>query len=98
MKCAKLIFPSMFILALASSAFTQRPSSQSKRDVTVYYEDNLHHTCNPYVISDGDCITDYAGYTCMVYIENTGNYVAVWQQGGFGLTCFQPYYSYFDAP
>lgn len=98
MKRVKILFPLMFILALAGSAFTQQVSSHSKRDVTVYYQDNLHHQCNSYVTTDGQCITDYASYQCTIYIQDVGTYMPVWQQGGLGLTCFQPYYSYTQMP
>lgn len=98
MKRAKLIFPAIFVLALASSAFTQRASSHARRDVTVYYSDDLQHTCNPYVTTDGQCLKDYAGYICEVYVEEIGSSTMVWQQDSMGMNCFQPYYSYVDAP
>lgn len=79
MKHARLLFPLMFVLALSATAFTQRASSHSKRDMTVYYEDELQHTC-------------------VVYIEDIGNYMPVWQQNGLGMNCFQPFYSYIEMP
>lgn len=98
MKRAKLLFPLMFVLALAATAFTQRASSLSRRDTTVYYEDDLYHTCNAYITTDGQCITDYASYQCSIYIIDEGNYMPVWQQNGLGINCFQPYYSYTQNP
>lgn len=94
MKRAKLfLFPLLFIIALAGSAFTRQKASAAASYITAYYLDNFGF-CKAIVLSDGKCLTDNLNYVCTEYVPDLGKTTDMYQNN-IGNTCFQPYYSYF---
>lgn len=95
MKRAKLIFPLMFLVALAGSAFTRYSASSSKKEViTAYYYDQGYGSCNTTSIDDGQCITDNVGSLCYMFVYDYGTYTLMFQNW-LPSTCYQPFYSYY---
>jgi hypothetical protein len=92
MKRTRIIFPLLFFIALAGSAFTLHSHSAKKDQMIIYYYDPNWNTCDATEIEDGACFSDDLGYICMVYIPGLGYQYAF--QDGFGSTCYQPFYSY----
>ena len=92
MKRTLIIFPLMFIIALAGSAFTRHAQSAKSDQMIIYYYDSNWNTCDATEIEDGTCFSDNLGYICTVYIPGHG-YQYVFQDG-YGSTCYQPFYSY----
>jgi hypothetical protein len=94
MKRVSLIFPLMFLVALAGSAFTQlKSSSTSKKATLTYYYDDNWAMCDGTAIVDGNCISDPVGYVCKEFVDSYG--WAIMYQYGVPTGCFQPFYSYY---
>jgi hypothetical protein len=88
----KFLYPAIFVIALASAAFTRPVPTQKKDLITVYYVNSMS-SCTSYVVQDDNCVPDDLGYVCMEDTPDDGWQVVL--QYAFGNTCYQPYYSYF---
>ncbi|HVU95411.1 MAG TPA: hypothetical protein VHE34_09310 [Puia sp.] len=98
MKKIKWLFPSLFLIALAGSAFTRQSHAKSKyTDVPGYYQ-NSYHYCVYYNYDDqfDNCVTDNLNYICWENAYWDGSGWVVWNQFGLGTVCWQPYYSYYS--
>jgi len=92
MRKTKFIFPVLFIIALAGSAFTQQSKFAKKGYLIAYYENPWQGDCSTAQLIDAQCVSDPTGYTCTVNIIGSGSFV-MYQYGLPGI-CYQPYYSY----
>jgi|GEM_PF-1907600 len=97
MKRIQFIFPLVFLIALAVSAFSRHATkSAAKWPMTAYYYDPNWNTCDEIELDDDKCYPDAVAYLCQEYIGGLG-YEQMWQ-AGFGNTCYQPFYSYTPTP
>jgi hypothetical protein len=94
MKRAKFIFPLVFLLALAGSAFTRYHKSAAKEVIPAYYFDDTWATCNTTSIDDGICIVDNVGEICNQYVYEYGQFTTLYQNG-IPSGCYQPFYRYY---
>lgn len=92
MKRMQLIFPLVFLMALAGSAFSRHATTSARSQMLVYYEDPNWNTCVETEIDDDKCVTDPVGNQCQEYIGGIGQ-ANMWQ-AGFGNTCYMPFYQY----
>ena len=88
----KFLLPAVFIIALASAAFTKMPSGSSARGTTMYYENGFGNCDYTYII-DANCVTTELNYICEEDIPGYGWQVML--QHEVGSTCYQPFYSYY---
>lgn len=93
MKRVTLIFPLMFIVALAGSAFTQF-SKSSKEVIPAYYYNDAYAICQTTSIDAGTCIADNVGYICYAFVYEYGQNTILYQYG-IPSACYQPFYTYF---
>jgi hypothetical protein len=92
MKRMKLIFPLMFIIALAGSAFSRQSTATKSRFVQAYYQDPWLDNCNSTQLVDGKCVVDPVGYICQENVLGLGPQDMY--QSMIPSLCYQPYYSY----
>jgi len=92
MKQTKLIFPLMFLVALAGSAFSLHGKPAKSDQMIAYYYDPVWNTCDATELDDSKCMSNNLGYNCMEFIPGLGYQYMF--QAGFGNTCYQPFYSY----
>ncbi|HVU95413.1 MAG TPA: hypothetical protein VHE34_09320 [Puia sp.] len=97
MKKFNWLFPSLFLIALAGSAFTRHSLGKSKGTVVDAYYMNTHRYCvfvdyyDPY----DNCVTEVTNYICKENAYWDGSGWVVFNQCGFNTVCWQPYYSYY---
>lgn len=97
MKKFNWLFPAIFLIALAGSAFTRHSSGKSRMtDVYAYYM-NRYHYCVSVDYSDpyDNCVTDDLNYICWENAYWDGSGWVVFNQYGLLTICWQPYYSYY---
>lgn len=96
MRKMKWVFPLMFVIALAGSAFTRQSSHKtSASTIYPYYQDSYGY-CVSTAINDDNCTTVVLNYVCYEDIVSDGTGWTVMYQYGYGTVCWQPYYSYYS--
>ena len=89
----KILFPTLFLAALSSAAFTNSSHTTKSYSEIAYYYDATG-MCQPWEVDDYNCVADDMGYLCTENIPGLGWEVMC--QDEFGSTCYQPYYSYYS--
>ena len=93
MRKFKYLFPAMFLIALAGSAFTRQSAHKSKAfDWPGYYQDPYGY-CDDYYVTDPNCSPDLLGPVCEEYIITDGIGWTTIFEFGTTTTCWQPLYS-----
>ena len=92
MKQTTLLFPLMFLIALAGSAFSRHEKTGKSDQMIAYYYDPVWNTCDAIELDDSKCMSNNYGYNCTEYIPGIGYQYMF--QAGFGNTCYAPFYSY----
>jgi len=95
MRKMKWLFPLLFGIALAGSAFTRLPAKATSSPMIAYYEDPYGY-CDATEVDDPNCTSDFLNYICYEDMVDDGTGWTVMYQMGFTTTCWQPYYSYYS--
>lgn len=97
MKKINWLFPAVFIIALAGSAFARQSYGKSKNTVVNAFYQNRYRSCVYTVYYDpfDNCVTDQLNYICWENAYWDGSGWVVFNQFGYLSACWQPYYSYY---
>ena len=92
MKKINLLFPLLFVIALAGSAFT-RQSLQKKKafGVNAFYQDQSNF-CDQIWVDDPNCSPDLLGPVCEEFILDNQGWTVMYEFGT-SVVCWQPLYS-----
>ena len=95
MRKINLLFPLMFVLALAGSAFTRQSTSTQKAKsfgTPAYYQDPYGY-CDDVYVDDTNCSYYYYSYVCEEFVIDNGEGWTVMYQNGTATVCWNPLYS-----
>lgn len=91
MRKIKFLFPLLFLIALAGSAFTRQSAQKVNAfGVNAYYKDPYGY-CNSLFVNDPNCSPTLNGPVCYEYVNGIG--WTVMYEFGTATVCWQPYYS-----
>jgi hypothetical protein len=96
MRKIKWLFPLMFFIALGGSAFTNSTVYKAKYTVVPAWYQDMYGYCDFIDYEDyfDNCVSIPQGNICYEFIPGAGMTV-LYQNGNGGITCWNPYYSYY---
>ena len=93
MRKMKWLFPLMFVVAFAGSAFTRQSTQQKKTfGYPCYYQDANDGYCDSYFVNDDNCTPDLMGPVCEEFILDNDGWTIIFAYGT-SVVCWQPFYS-----